>query len=415
MAVVKLGTTKSANRLINYCEKRSDEREGVNCDLDMVKDQFKLERSLWGKEDGIQAHHVIMSFPPYTDNMTTREVAEAGKQLAEELAPGHSAAIYVHTDKEHLHAHIVINSVNLETGKKLHLRPSDYFKTQELSDRICKERGWHVIQDKQQNPERYTLAERELIAKGKTSWKDELRSWIKEGQNNTQNLQELKTFLKNEYKVEMKIQEKNISYLHPDNQKYVRGKTLGDDFTKEGLNHVYEMGRSSETTRTARHIERADERTSEPTARTNGADRETARRVAETKAVYRSNDIRPTSNLRDTREALQKSRQRLENLKSRASENTNTATSKYRESLKQLDSTNVQQERTNNHVPTGRTERSSSSNVGHSAIKTILDSVHQEIGRIDAVNAKEQKARDWGKKQFKRANEDRGEERERGR
>lgn len=59
MAVVKLGTTASANRLISYCEKRAAEREGVLCDPDHAKSQFKATRSMWGKEGGVQAHSTL--------------------------------------------------------------------------------------------------------------------------------------------------------------------------------------------------------------------------------------------------------------------------------------------------------------------------------------------------------------------
>lgn len=408
MAVVKLGTTKSANRLINYCEKRSEERESVNCDIEHVKGQFKLERAVWGKEDGVQAHHVIMSFPPYVNNMSTRDVAEAGKRLAEELAPGHSAAVYVHADKEHLHAHIVINSVNLETGKKLHLTPSDYFKTQEISDRICQERGWHVIQEKR-NHERYTLAERELVAKGQTSWKDELRSWIREGHNHTQNLQELKTYLHRAYGVEMKIQDKNVSFLHPDAQKYVRGKTLGDDFTKEGLNNGYELGRTQQTARTARQPARTNERIIQSAERFNQADRSTNRGITKPKERDTDRNEQSSNTWKRTNEALRESRQRLEEITSRFIAGSTTTEQKHGDDTKQLDSTNIQQERENYHVSTSRVERSDSFNGSTSAIKAVLDVVHQEINRMES----EKESVEMRKKQFRAVNYDRGEERER--
>ena len=403
MAVVKLGTSKSANRLINYCERRSDEREGVNCDLARVKEQFKLERSLWGKEDGIQAHHVIMSFPPLIDNLKPYEVAEAGKELAEKIAPGHAAAIYVHTDRDHLHAHIVINSVNAETGKKLHLRPSDYFKTQELSDEICKQRGWHVIQEKQ-SPERYTLAERELNSKGKTTWKDELRSWIKEGQGYTKNLQELKTFLHKTYGVEMKIQEKNISYLHPESQKYVRGKTLGHDFTKEGLKYGYELERETKTIGAARHSARTNERNIEPAVRFNQADKFTAQRISETRRQYGEPSKTSSQNERRAEDALYKGRAELNAAISGVNSSTNTTEQKYREPSSKLESTNLQHERENHHVPVSRTERSSSLDISNPDIKDFLDVISQGIKQMEAKNEKEQAHRE---KQFRQVNDER--------
>src|SRR5699024_8839801 len=92
MATIQLGMTGSASQLCNYAEKRAVEK------------------------DGIQAHHVIQSFKP--DEVTPEKANQVGLELAEKLAPGHEVAVYTHDDTDHIHNHIVINSVNFETGKK---------------------------------------------------------------------------------------------------------------------------------------------------------------------------------------------------------------------------------------------------------------------------------------------------------
>ena len=119
MATTKLGNTKSASRAINYAEKRAEEKSGLNCDIDYAKSSFKQTRALYGKENGIQAHTVIQSFKP--GEVTPEQCNQLGLELAEKIAPNHQVAIYTHTDKEHVHNHIVINSIDLETGRKYHL------------------------------------------------------------------------------------------------------------------------------------------------------------------------------------------------------------------------------------------------------------------------------------------------------
>src|SRR5690625_6935709 len=64
MATVQLGTTKSAGKLTNYAEKKAIIKDGVNVDADYAKSQMKMTREMYGKDDGIQAHHVIQSFQP---------------------------------------------------------------------------------------------------------------------------------------------------------------------------------------------------------------------------------------------------------------------------------------------------------------------------------------------------------------
>ncbi|MBU5508975.1 relaxase/mobilization nuclease domain-containing protein, partial [Enterococcus sp. S149_ASV_20] len=56
------------------------------------------------------------SFRP--GEITAEKANQLGAEYAKKIAPDHQIAIYTHTDKDHIHNHIVINSVNLETGNK---------------------------------------------------------------------------------------------------------------------------------------------------------------------------------------------------------------------------------------------------------------------------------------------------------
>src|SRR5699024_11681915 len=91
-------------------------KDGYNDDIDYEKSQMKQTRELFSKNDGIQAHHVIQSFKP--DEVTHEKANQVGLELAKKLAPIHEVAVYTHDDTNHVHNHIVINSVNFETGKK---------------------------------------------------------------------------------------------------------------------------------------------------------------------------------------------------------------------------------------------------------------------------------------------------------
>jgi len=157
MATIQLGTTKVANKLISYCEKRAAERDGVDCPPEYAKSQFKATRELWGKSEGIQAHHVIQSFKP--GEITPELANEIGKQLAKEIAGGYEAVVYTHTDKEHIHNHIVINAVSYENGKKYRAHGKDAIeRVRDISDRLCQERDLSVVKEKTSEV-RYTLAE----------------------------------------------------------------------------------------------------------------------------------------------------------------------------------------------------------------------------------------------------------------
>ncbi|WP_165693613.1 relaxase/mobilization nuclease domain-containing protein, partial [Mycobacteroides abscessus] len=99
MATIKLGSTKAMNALITYAEneEKAEEKSGLNCDVDYVKEQMKTTRLLFGKDNGRQGYHVIQSFDP-EDDMTPEQANNIGQALAEKVAPGHEVAIYTHTD-----------------------------------------------------------------------------------------------------------------------------------------------------------------------------------------------------------------------------------------------------------------------------------------------------------------------------
>ncbi|RIO22206.1 relaxase/mobilization nuclease domain-containing protein, partial [Staphylococcus saprophyticus] len=152
MATTKLGNTKAASRAINYAEKRAEEKSGLNCDVDYAKSAFKQTRALYGKEDGIQAHTVIQSFKP--GEVTPEQCNQLGLELAKKIAPNHQVAVYTHTDKDHYHNHIVINSVDLETGKKFYNNKQALKDIRQANDEISKTHNLS-IPDKQA-PIRYT-------------------------------------------------------------------------------------------------------------------------------------------------------------------------------------------------------------------------------------------------------------------
>ena len=98
----------------------------------------------WNKTDGVQLYHVIQSFRP--GELSPELALEIAREFAREHLPGYQAVIGVHTDREHIHAHIVFNSVNQFTGEKYHSNAQSYYQQiRGISDRLCREHGLSVI------------------------------------------------------------------------------------------------------------------------------------------------------------------------------------------------------------------------------------------------------------------------------
>ncbi|MGP0690656.1 relaxase/mobilization nuclease domain-containing protein [Priestia aryabhattai] len=237
MATIKLSTTKNANALLKYAENRAEVSNSLDCDVDYVRNQFKATREIWGKSGGIQAHHVIQSFKP--DEVDPQRANEIGLQLAEKLAKGHEVAVYTHTDKDHIHNHIVINAVNYEDGRKFHAHGKEAIDhVRKISDELCKEHGLSIVEERSADV-RYTLAEQSLLEKGESSWKDEIRTAIDQAKEQTASFEEFEERLK-EQGVQATLRGKNITYEHLESNKKVRGTKLGLAYEKETILHGFE-------------------------------------------------------------------------------------------------------------------------------------------------------------------------------
>ncbi|MFY2253857.1 relaxase/mobilization nuclease domain-containing protein [Priestia megaterium] len=258
MATIKLSTTKNANALLKYAEKRAEVSNSLDCDVDYVRNQFKATREIWGKSGGIQAHHVIQSFKP--DEVDPQKANEIGLKLAEKLAKGHEVAVYTHTDKDHIHNHIVINAVNYEDGRKFHAHGQDAIDhVRKISDELCKEHGLSIVEERSADV-RYTLAEQSLLQKGKSSWKDEIRTAIDSSREQATSFEDFQERLKDQG-VQATLRGKNITYEHLESNKKVRGTKLGLAYEKETILHGFErqVTRERETRNSATTVNRGFE------------------------------------------------------------------------------------------------------------------------------------------------------------
>ena len=116
----------------------------LNCDPGREVREMLDTKQAYGKKDGVQYYHVIQSFK--SCEVSPELALEIAREFAEEHLPGFETVISVHVDKEHIHAHLIFNSVNADTGKKYHSNAQTYYKQlRAASDRLCQEHGLSVI------------------------------------------------------------------------------------------------------------------------------------------------------------------------------------------------------------------------------------------------------------------------------
>lgn len=197
MAYNAVSTTKNAIAALRYGEhEKSVIRGGVDCppDTETACRLFAADRIMWNKDSGLQAHILIQSFEG--QECSPEEANRIGQELARRVAPGHRAMVYTHTESEggNIHNHVVICAVNHENGRKLDGHGLLY-KSRAESNEICKEHGLSIITERKAEL-RYTLAEQNMIDKGKQSWKNDIREIVEAGKAQCRSLDEFQAHLK---------------------------------------------------------------------------------------------------------------------------------------------------------------------------------------------------------------------------
>ena len=136
---------------------------------DLVYRTFLEEKKMWNKDTGRMYAHNIISW--YKDEQITPEQAfEFGKEFAENWFSGFQTLVAVHKDKDHIHCHLVTNSVSYEDGRKLHNTRKDLERMKQLTNQMCRERG-------------LTVAEKGKHFDGSQIEKGEVIAWSKDKYN----------------------------------------------------------------------------------------------------------------------------------------------------------------------------------------------------------------------------------------
>ena len=110
---------------------------GQCLDVPTAYKQMIETKETWHKEGGVEYFHLIQSFPP-NENITPEQALEQAKKFLEgtEKFWGHEILVAVHKDREHIHSHFIINSVNFATGKKFHLSKKELEELKQLQNNI---------------------------------------------------------------------------------------------------------------------------------------------------------------------------------------------------------------------------------------------------------------------------------------
>ena len=117
--------------------------DSFNCDPGREARQMMETKRELGKEDGVQYYHMIQSFAP--GEVTPELALEIAREFVRRHLSDYEAVIGTHVDKQHIHSHILWNSVSVMTGAKYHSNTKSYYQVRALSDELCREHGLSVL------------------------------------------------------------------------------------------------------------------------------------------------------------------------------------------------------------------------------------------------------------------------------
>ena len=212
---------------------------GINCQPQSVYDDFLNTKLLYHKGGGTMFYHMVQSFPKGAA-VDPRQAHEAARRLAEYF-DGCEVLVCTHVDREHIHSHCVINSVNFDTGKKLHMAKKQIQELMRRNDAICQEMGLPVFEPTAQQARGMSGAEYHTALKGQ-SWKLRLMNTIDECMKYAADKDTFVSLMASEgCAVRWESGRKYITYTTPDGLKCRDSKLHEEKYCKEAMEHEFRI------------------------------------------------------------------------------------------------------------------------------------------------------------------------------
>ena len=235
MATTKVKSIKTnLNRTVKYILNPSKTENqlytgGFNCVPGNATHLMNDTKSRFNKNDGRLGYHLIQSFKPGEVN------PELAFNIASEFALQYLSNKYevvfsTHVDRDHIHNHIVWNSVSCMDGYKYHADKNEYSdRIRKISDDLCKDNNLSVIVPGENGSVNMHYSEWLAVKQGKTTWRDIIRRDIDTAIDNSF---DLGTFL---------MQLSDMGYIYKKGQyisvkcygmeRYIRLRSLGKGYT----------------------------------------------------------------------------------------------------------------------------------------------------------------------------------------
>ncbi|MBQ6480955.1 MAG: relaxase/mobilization nuclease domain-containing protein, partial [Anaerolineaceae bacterium] len=243
----KTQTRRGLKALLNYCAKNAKTIHegiklvtGVNCVSQSAYNEMMNTKLRYKKADGRMYYHLLQSFHP-DENLTPETAHEIALRFTEENFPGYEVLIATHVDRNHIHSHMVINSVNAESGYKYHSDNKEIQRLRDSSDKLCLEYGLSVIESAPSKTKGMSSREYRSADKGQ-SWKLDLAMAIDDAMRYTVSREHFIQLMELEgYQVKWSDTQKYITYTCPNGMKCRDNKLHEEKYLKEAMTDEFRI------------------------------------------------------------------------------------------------------------------------------------------------------------------------------
>ena len=244
MAVTKIHPIKTTlKKAIDYiCNgDKTDDKSYITthlCSRENAHKEFELTKKQFNSRTKMLAHHLVQSFVP--EEVSFEEAHQVGIELCEKILGGkYEYVLATHIDKDHIHNHIIFNSIDVDEGKIYHSYYGSYMNIRNQSDRLCKEHNLSVIGQETQK-EINEIRRRKFVNwydwnedKKGSSYKSRLQFDIDRTIKQSINWQDFLAKMENcGYEIK---QGKHIAFRSKNQQRFTRAKTIGTNYTEERI------------------------------------------------------------------------------------------------------------------------------------------------------------------------------------
>ena len=214
---------------------------GINCQPESVYADFMTTKRLHHKTDGVLFYHMVQSFPK--GEAVDPVAAHAAALKLAEYYEGYEVLVCTHTDREHIHSHFLINSVNFDTGKKLHVAKEQLQELRQRNDQVCMEFSLPVFRpaDRKEKTKTMSIGEYHTAVRGQSK-KLQLMNIINDCMRHASTREEFIALMESEgCKVRWEASRRNITYTTPSGWQCRDRLLFGDKYLKEKMEDEFKI------------------------------------------------------------------------------------------------------------------------------------------------------------------------------